>query len=428
MSYYILNLILSGAALLLSVMGLWFTIIIPGISRWNRRFFLSYFLVFLLCCLYSFTEMAFQYYIGPGSIFFVLLLLESLLLAIPQPMLTVYLLHSCGENIRSSKLLRTVLGLWVIYCLVLVSAVFINGFVYITPENQYYHGPLYPLIPIPIIAVLLLNFTGTMRRRTRLSRKTFLSLVIAQMPMAFTLILNLFVDAVLLFGISYVLSALVMYSFILSDQIEQTIQYQQKIAEQQGEIARQRTKVMVLQMRPHFIYNTLVSIHSLCGINPQKAQQITMDFTNYLRRNFNAVASDSTIPFSMELEHTRAYLAVEQAQHEDMLSVDYDTPYTHFRLPALTLQPIVENAVKHGMDPYHGPLCISIRTQSTDFGVEIIVEDNGSGFDTSDNGEPHLALKNIQQRLEFMCDGSLAIIPRDEGGTVVTITIPLRKE
>ena len=428
MSYYILNLILSGAALLLSVMGLWFTIIIPGISRWNRRFFLSYFLVFLLCCLYSFTEMAFQYYIGPGSIFFVLLLLESLLLAIPQPMLTVYLLHSCGENIRSSKLLRTVLGLWVIYCLVLVSAVFINGFVYITPENQYYHGPLYPLIPIPIIAVLLLNFTGTMRRRTRLSRKTFLSLVIAQMPMAFTLILNLFVDAVLLFGISYVLSALVMYSLVLSDQIEQTIQYQQKIAEQQGEIARQRTKVMVLQMRPHFIYNTLVSIHSLCGINPQKAQQITMDFTNYLRRNFNAVASDSTIPFSMELEHTRAYLAVEQAQHEDMLSVDYDTPYTHFRLPALTLQPIVENSVKHGMDPYHGPLCISIRTQSTDFGVEIIVEDNGSGFDTSDNGEPHLALKNIQQRLEFMCDGSLAIIPRDEGGTVVTITIPLRKE
>ena len=428
MSYYILNLILSGAALLLSVMGLWFTIIIPGISRWNRRFFLSYFLVFLLCCLYSFTEMAFQYYIGPGSIFFVLLLLESLLLAIPQPMLTVYLLHSCGENIRSSKLLRTVLGLWVIYCLVLVSAVFINGFVYITPENQYYHGPLYPLIPIPIIAVLLLNFTGTMRRRTRLSRKTFLSLVIAQMPMAFTLILNLFVDAVLLFGISYVLSALVMYSLVLSDQIEQTIQYQQKIAEQQGEIARQRTKVMVLQMRPHFIYNTLVSIHSLCGINPQKAQQITMDFTNYLRRNFNAVASDSTIPFSTEREHTRAYLAVEQALFDDLLVVDYDTPFTHFRLPPLTLQPIVENSVKHGMDPDSDPLHISIRTRNTDSGTEIIVEDDGSGFDPSDESRPHTALDNIRQRLELMCAGKLDVMSRDGGGTTVTVTIPDQKE
>ena len=424
MSYYILNLILSGAALLLSVMGLWFTIIIPGINRWNRRFFLIYFLIFLLCCLYSFFEMAFQYYIGPGSVFIVLLFMESILLSIPQPMLTVYLLHSCGENIRSGNLFRTVLGLWVIYCLVLLSAAFINGFIYITPENQYYHGPLYPLIPIPVIVVLLLNFTGTIRRRAQLSRKAFLSLVIAQVPMAVTLILNLFIDAVLLFDISYVLSALVMYSLILSDQIDQDLHHQQKIAEQQREIARQRANVMVLQMRPHFIYNTLVSIHSLCKINPQKAQQITMDFTNYLRRNFNAVASDSSIPFSMELEHTRAYLAVEQAQHEDMLFVDYDTPFINFRLPPLTLQPIVENAVKHGMDPYHGPLHISIRTRNTDSGTELIVDDNGIGFDPSDESRPHTALDNIRQRLDIMCGGTLSITPGESGGTMVTVTIP----
>ena len=339
-------------------------------------------------------------------------------------MLTVYLLHSCGENIRSGNLFRTVLGLWVIYCLVLLSAALINGFIYITPENQYYHGPLYPLIPIPVIVVLLLNFTGTIRRRAQLSRKAFLSLVIAQVPMAVTLILNLFIDAVLLFDISYVLSALVMYSLILSDQIDQDLHHQQKIAEQQREIARQRANVMVLQMRPHFIYNTLVSIHSLCKINPQKAQQITMDFTNYLRRNFNAVASDSSIPFSMELEHTRAYLAVEQAQHEDMLFVDYDTPFINFRLPPLTLQPIVENAVKHGMDPYHGPLHISIRTRNTDSGTELIVDDNGIGFDPSDESRPHTALDNIRQRLDIMCGGTLSITPGEGGGTMVTVTIP----
>ncbi|MDO5456577.1 MAG: histidine kinase, partial [Eubacteriales bacterium] len=70
-----------------------------------------------------------------------------------------------------------------------------------------------------------------------------------------------------------------------------------------------RASVMVLQMRPHFIYNTLMSIHGLCRIDPQKARQVTKDFTDYLRKNFNAVASDSPIPFSSELEHTRAYLA-----------------------------------------------------------------------------------------------------------------------
>ena len=427
MSYYILNLALTGAALLLSVMGLWFTVIIPGISRWNRRFFLIYFLVFLLCCVCRTFEMAFQYYTGPNEVFTILLFLESLLLTIPQPMLTVYLLNLCGENIRSSKLLRTALGLWAVSCLVVISVAFISGFVYITPDNQYYRGPLYPLIPMSMLAILLLNFAGTIRRRARLSRKTFVSLIITQVPMAVTLIIHLFIDVELFFHFSYALSALVMYSLVLSDQIEQDLRHQQKIAEQQKEIAGERAKVMVLQMRPHFIFNTLMSIHSLCRIDPQRAQQVTMDFTNYLRKNFNAVASDSIIPFATELEHTRAYLAVEQAQHDCMLSVDYDTSFTHFRLPPLTLQSIVENAVKHGMDPYFGPLRISIRTRDTDSGAEIIVEDNGSGFGPSDETRPHTTLENIRKRLEMMCGGSMTIRPRDGRGTVVTIIIPDRK-
>ena len=256
--------------------------------------------------------------------------------------------------------------------------------------------------------------------------------------MAITLTVNIFVDAVALFDISYVLSALTMYGLILSDQIEQDQYRQQKIilqereiaekqreiAMQQREIANQRTNVMVLQMRPHFIYNTLMSIYSLCKFDPTKARQITMDFTNYLRRNFNAVANDGAIPFSEELEHTRAYLAVEQARHDDMLAVDWDTQFTHFRLPPLTLQPIVENAVKHGMNPDSDPLHISIRTQHTDFGTEIIVEDSGPGFDFSDDSRPHTALENIRQRLEMMCGGSMTIKPREEGGTVVTVLIP----
>ena len=121
-------------------------------------------------------------------------------------------------------------------------------------------------------------------------------------------------------------------------------------------------------------------------------------FTTYLRKNFTAIASDHTIPFSEELEHARAYLAVEQAQFEDLLFVDYDTPHLLFRVPPLTLQPIVENAVKHGMDPEAGQLHIFIRTRETDYGNEIVVEDNGSGFSFSDDSTEHLALANIQQR------------------------------
>ena len=208
-----------------------------------------------------------------------------------------------------------------------------------------------------------------------------------------------------------------MIAIILSDQLDQYLR-------QQREISRQRASIMVLQMRPHFIYNTMMSIYYLCKQDPDLAQQVTLDFTTYLRKNFTAIASEDLIPFTEELEHTRAYLAVEQAQFEDSLFVDYDTPHTQFRVPPLTLQPIVENAVKHGMDPDADPLHIFIRTRKTDSGSEIIVEDNGTGFDRSDNSEPHIALSNIEQRLRMMCRGEITITPRDGGGTAVKVTIP----
>lgn len=417
--YYI-----SGAALMLSVMGLWFTSIIPGIDRWSRRFFMSTFIIFLLCCLSGILEIAFQSYIVPSKVFFFLLLFESLLLMLPIPMLTVYLLHCCGENMRKSRLLRAVLGLWAVSFALSVSVPFLDGFIYITAQNRYSRGPLYPLPLIPMAAVPLLNLIGTIKRRKQLSHKAFFAFLIAIVPNAAALAVQLFVDVYPLLDISYILSTLAMYSFILSDQIEQYRRQQQEIVRQQREIAHERASVMVLQMRPHFIYNTLMSIHSLCSLDPGKAQQITMDFTDYLRKNFNAVASGSTVPFSTELEHTHAYLAVEQAQFDDLLVVEYDTPFICFRLPPLTLQPIVENAVKHGMDPYLGPLRISIRTRRTDKGAEIIVKDNGRGFTLADDSEPGIALKNIRQRLQIMCGGSLAIAPRDDGGTVVTLSIP----
>ena len=235
--------------------------------------------------------------------------------------------------------------------------------------------------------------------------------------MTAALFIHILIDVFAFIDISLALSALSMYGLILSDQIERNQRYQQ-------EIAHQRASIMVLQMRPHFIYNTMTSIYCLCNQDPQKARQVVLDFTTYLRKNFTAIASADPIPFSAELEHVRAYLAVEKAQYEDSLFVEYDTPHTMFRVPPLTLQPIVENAVKHGRDPYAGPFHISIRTRKTDSASEITVSDNGSGYDPADDSEPHIALNNIRQRLEMMCGGELTITPNDGGGTVVRVTIP----
>ena len=194
--------------------------------------------------------------------------------------------------------------------------------------------------------------------------------------------------------------------------------------EQKEEAVRQRTQVAVLQMRPHFIHNTLMSIYYLCARDPQKAQQVILDFSRYLQNNFAAIAKEGTIPFAEELEHTKAYLAVEQARYQGQLFVEFDTPDTFFRIPALTLQPIVENAIKHGLDPDLEPLYVTVTTEDTDGGVRITVEDTGSGFDPTDESKPHTTLENIQQRLEMMCGGSMTVLPRESGGTVVTVVIP----
>ena len=406
-----------GSTLLLSTLGLWFTAIMPGVDHWNRRFFRSFFLVLILSVCSVLTDIALRAASAPCAVIRFMQVLECLLLALPVPMMTVLLLHCCGENMRETRLLQAVPGLWAVYAVLATSGLVIDAFYFVTPDRQVHRGPWYPLMLLPVIAILLLDLAAVIGRRRLLSRKVYLSFFITLLPMTVTLLVQTFVDAFLLLDVCMVLSALSMYGLVLSDQIEQDLC-------QQREIAQQRASIMVLQMRPHFIYNTMTSIYCLCSQDPEKAQQVVMDFTTYLRKNFTAVASAAPIPFSSELEHTRAYLAVEQAQYAKSLMVDYDTPHTFFRVPPLTLQPIVENAVKHGRDPNAGPLHISIRTRKTDTGSEITVSDNGCGYDPADDSEPHVALKNIRQRLRLMCGGSLSITPNDGGGTTVTVTIP----
>ena len=413
-----------GALLLLSVVGLGFAIVMPGSERWSKRFFRYYFIALMLGWFSGIMEAVLYYNNAPNSAVYFVMILESLFPSIPLPMLTVYLLHCCRESIRKSKLLHIVLGVYSIYLILLAIAPLIGTISYFTADRKYHRGSWYPILVLPLIVIMLINLVAAVKCRKRLSRKTFLSFMIAILPMTGALFVQLFIDVFPLIDISIVLSAMSMYGLVLFDQIEKDLHHQQEIARQQTEIANQRASIMVLQMRPHFIYNTMTSIYCLCNQDPELAKQVVMDFTSYLRKNFTAVASADPIPFTSELEHARAYLAVEQAQYKDSLLVDYDTPHTFFRVPPLTLQPVVENAVKHGRDPYAGPFHISIRTRKTDTGSEIVVIDNGSGYAPSDDSEPHIALNNIRQRLEFMCGGTLNITSGDDGGTVVTITIP----
>ena len=406
-----------GGMLALTALGLVIAAIMPGTDRWNRRFFTGLFATLMLCMTALLIDCLVWEKPDMATADKIAVYFEYFLLSLQIPMFTAFLLHTCGERWQRSILFRTALVLWISYFILLGIAQCTTFLYNVTPDNQYVRGPWHPLLMAPMILLMLLNLGGVIRRRGSLPPKYYAAFLIYLLPLTATWIIHTFVFVPLLLFIGVVLSTLALFGIILYDQIEQHMS-------QQREIAHQRARIMVLQMRPHFIYNAMTSIYYLCAKDSKKAQQVTMDFTAYLRKNFTAIASEDTVPFSDELEHTRAYLAVEQVQFEDGLLVDYDTPHKEFRLPPLTLQPIVENAVKHGMDPEYAPLHISIRTRETDSGSEITVEDNGPGFAPADDCEPHIALENIRQRLEMMCGGKMTIRPREGGGTVVIVTIP----
>ena len=405
-----------STALLISLLGIWLTAIIPLIDRWSKRFFFAYFTALMACSLVSLVDLIIYQYIGTTweRIFG---FLEVLLLSVPLPMLTAYLLHSCKKDIKKNTVFRVVEGCWMMFSLLLVSTFFTDHIYYITPDGQFQRGAWFPLLIVPLSVIMILNLAYLIRRKGLLSQKYYHGFLIAIIPITAVLIVHIFVDVTALIDISTVLSAISMFGLIISEQIEQNFRQQQ-------EIARQRASVNVLQMRPHFIYNTMMSIYYLIAQDTDKAQKITLDFSTYLRKNFTALATDGTVPFTEELEHTRAYLEVEQTRFEDNLFVEFDTPHTRFRLPPLTLQPIVENAIKHGLDPELSPLHITIKTRKTENGCELTIEDTGPGFGVNDNNEPHVALANIKERLEMMCGGTLTISPRENGGTIVKVFVP----
>ena len=206
--------------------------------------------------------------------------------------------------------------------------------------------------------------------------------------------------------------------------VREAILRERLLRKREEELRDEKVRTMMNQIRPHFIYNTLVSVYELCREEPNQAMQVIDDFTTYLQSNFTAIAATEPAPFREELRHTQAYLDVETVLHGDELTVEYDTEALAFDLPPLTLQPIVENAVKHGVGKGYSPEHIVIRTRAEENGVRITVEDNGGGYDPQPDSEVHVGLQNVRERLEMMCGGTLEIGPRPEGGTVVTVFLP----
>ncbi|MBR3545070.1 MAG: histidine kinase, partial [Oscillospiraceae bacterium] len=191
----------------------------------------------------------------------------------------------------------------------------------------------------------------------------------------------------------------------------------------------QRIQIMMTQIQPHFLYNTLSTIQVLCSVDPQQAAEITGKFSVYLRQNLNSLEFPGMTTFEKELEHTRTYADIERVRFPN-IRVEYEIEDSGFSLPPLTVQPIVENAIRHGVRIREEGI-IRVSARRTEGGHEVVIADNGVGFDVAaaaQNEGTHIGLKNVQERIETMCGGSVTVDSRLGEGTTVTLFIPEREK
>ena len=193
----------------------------------------------------------------------------------------------------------------------------------------------------------------------------------------------------------------------------------------EAELKESRVAIMLSQIQPHFIYNTLGTIERMCLKDPQKANELVRNFSLYLRGNFSELDSVAPIRFAEELKHVEYYVNIEKVRFPDM-NIKYDAETTEFVLPALSVQPLVENAIKHGLMRLETGGTVVIRSYETPTHFCVEVKDDGVGFDPSlpIDEKKHVGLRNIRGRLKAMVDGDLIMESKPGVGTKAVILIP----
>ncbi len=249
-------------------------------------------------------------------------------------------------------------------------------------------------------------------------------------------VIQVFIYGYSLSNIACMVSGLVMFAQALDDNARTMLEKEIFITKQNDELSDMRTKIALSQIRPEFIYDTLSTVYELCDSDTGRAKEVIVHLSNYLRQNIESISTERLITFEKELNHTMVYLELEKTRCPGRFEVEYHTNDTFFLLPALTVQPLVENALTHGiykLDPeVKGRIIIS--TSRGNGYIKVEVKDNGVGFDVAEkrrSGEldsEQYGIGNVRNRLKIMENAELHVRSRESEGTTVDVIIPVRSE
>ncbi|MBR0118549.1 MAG: histidine kinase [Eubacterium sp.] len=311
----------------------------------------------------------------------------------------------------------------------------INGILFKIEDGDMVPGPLYALGQLGGYFIVILVVVMIKRYGEGISRQNMMVIISFSLcPIIGVVVRSIFKIqsvVVLLFSLTMVLMHIII-----------DLENGERVRRQEAIIADDRIRIMISQVQPHFLFNALNSIYVLCEKDPKQAQEAVGDFSEYLRANLESLETSRLISLKDEMEHVDTYLKLEKMRFQEQLMIEKGEVLEEIRIPALSLQPIVENAVRHGIGHKKDGGTVSIGSYATEDEYVVYVKDDGVGFEpesVDDKGQDeqeeilsedvgrqrrHVGIKNVRERLRLMCDGSLNIISSPGNGCEAYITIP----
>ena len=410
------NVMLMVAPLLLLLAGLAFTVMIdPYLQKIHRTILL----VIAGLCLSLVAQNLWGYELQVGTPRILARTLNSAYGYAVRPVVLILFLYIVKPEGRY-RLWWSLAG---INAAVYFSAPFFHLSFWIGDSNEFYRGPL-SWFCLAISAVLLADLVIQTLKIARANgkRETWIPILVAV-----SIVGSVFLDyrapmdgPITFLTIAMIVGSVFFYIWLHFPFVR---------AHERDLIAEQRIKIMISQIQPHFLFNTIATFKALCRQDPDKAAGLAEKFAVFLRQNLDSLESADLIPFEKELDHTRLYAEIEMTRF-DNIRVEYDIQDTDFKLPALTVQPMVENAIRHGVRAREeGRVLVASHLRNG--WHEVVIEDNGIGFDEkkmdSTKGS-HIGIRNVRERIEKMCGGTFVIKSNVDEGTKVTIRIPQGEE
>lgn len=313
---------------------------------------------------------------------------------------------------------------------VLVLNLFFKFIYYIDANGYYFVGELYLLGYIS--PVLILFFGMGFSYKVAKNKRTKTTVLVSFLATLVSSVLSILEPD---YSFGHIMPYFIMILIYGSVQVERNIEMLQKreevanknalLAKQSEDLMHKEQQIMVSQINPHFLFNTLTTIDYLCKTDPKLASKTVINLASYLRVNVDTLTQMETVAFKKEMQHVNYYIAIEKLRFSN-IEIEFEILDDDFELPALTIQPLVENAIRHGVRGVKNGH-IKVLTYFKDGAHCIVIEDNGVGFDVEkfkEDNQKHVGLENVKKRLQMTVNGTMKVESTRGVGTKITIIIP----